>query len=115
MPAELRYRHFIKQVADRQVVWGLYKDGWAMAKANSGRYVFPVWPAPEYAELCAAGDWEGYASADIPLDDFLNELVPNLDKDDVPFAVAYLPHDLGVVIDSKEVESDIREELESYE
>lgn len=29
IPANVRYEHFIKQVADRETVWGLYDGGWA--------------------------------------------------------------------------------------
>lgn len=61
LPAPKRYDHFIKVVADQEKIWGLYKDGWALAETDDDNSsVFPMWPAKEYAVLCAVGDWAGY-------------------------------------------------------
>jgi len=63
LPRVKRYSHFIKVAADRRMVWGLRAQGWALAKTEEGKQVFPVWPAREYAQLCANGCWDGYCSA----------------------------------------------------
>ena len=116
LPASRRYEHFIKQVADWEEVWGLYLDGWALAAADDDETpAFPVWPAEEYATLCAAGDWEGYEPSVIELDDFLNELLPMLSKDGVLISVFYLPKGVGVNVDSERLSFDIKEELTKYE
>ena len=39
--------------------------------------VFPVWPAQEYAALCATGDWKGYLRQAISLDSFVQEKIRN--------------------------------------
>jgi hypothetical protein len=39
--------------------------------------VFAVWPAQEYAALCATGDWKGYLRQPISLDSFVQEKIRN--------------------------------------
>ena len=56
LPGPRRFEHFIKVVADRQQVWGLYDDGWALAGTDDGAAVFPFWPAEEYALACVANE-----------------------------------------------------------
>jgi hypothetical protein len=73
-----RYAHFIKRVVDTEQVWGLYDNGWAMAQTDDQIEVFPLWPAKEYAELCAEKEWAGYTSRSFSVDELLNELIPNL-------------------------------------
>jgi hypothetical protein len=60
LPGPKRYAHFIKVAADQDKVWGLFSDGWALAGTEDGKEVFPLWPAREYAELCASGLWADY-------------------------------------------------------
>lgn len=114
LPAQKRYEHFVKQVADSEEVWGLYNDGWAIATSNEGKFVFPVWSSFEYAEMCATGDWTEYKPKMIELEEFTDELLPNLAEDDYSIGVAYLPKDEGVVIDAHHLISDIEEELQKY-
>lgn len=39
-----RYKHFIKVIADTQEVWGLYKDGWALAGTEDNQKYFQCGP-----------------------------------------------------------------------
>lgn len=114
LPGVQRYRHFIKQVADSEVVWGLYKDGWALASTNDEEEVFPVWPDKEYAMMCAKQEWQNYEPSSITLEDFINELLPKLEKDSVRIAVFYTPNDNGVLVEADKLADDISEELEKY-
>lgn len=109
-----RYRHFIKQIADRDEVWGLYDEGWAMAGTDSGEEVLPFWPAPEYATLCAAGSWEGYQPRRLTTDEFF-DLLERLEVDGVLPGVFYTPTDKGVVPPHEQLREDLEAELEQYE
>ncbi|MEQ1187758.1 MULTISPECIES: DUF2750 domain-containing protein [Acinetobacter] len=109
-----RYKHFIKVIADTQEVWGLYKDGWALAGTEDNQKVFPVWPAKEYAELCAEHEWGGYEAELISLDDFMNELLPTLKDDEVLIGIFYTPLNNGVTPEIEEVLNDLELELENY-
>ena len=53
LPAQQRYARFVQQVVASSEVWGLYRDGWALAKTDDGTLVFAMWPASEFADLCA--------------------------------------------------------------
>lgn len=115
LPAPKRYDHCIKVVADRQVAWGLYSDGWALAGTSDGKAVFPIWPASEYATLCAVGDWAGYAPKEIDMEDLLDGLLPSLIERGTLLGVFYTPEDKGVIPDMSTFESDIRHELSKFE
>lgn len=104
-----RYRHFIKVVTDWEEVWGLYKDGWALAGADDGDVVFPLWPAKEYAQLCAQGSWEDYEPSSLSLDELVNELLPRLKKDNVLPGVFYTPNDKGVTPEVDQLVEDIND------
>jgi len=114
LPGPKRYEHFVKIVADWEEVWGLYQDGWALAATDGGQKVFPVWPAKEYAALCAEKEWAGYEPESFPLADFMNELLPNLKNDGVLLGVFYTPSDTGVTLTVDQVLEDLNQELENY-
>jgi hypothetical protein len=56
-----RVKHFVKVVADREEAWGLSDDGWALSATDDGGTAFPLWPARDYARLCAAQEWSTYS------------------------------------------------------
>ncbi|MGH9765174.1 MAG: DUF2750 domain-containing protein [Blastocatellia bacterium] len=115
LPGPKRYEHFIKQVADSQQAWGLYKDGWALAASDDGTPLLPLWPAEEYAALCAVSDWAGYVPSRIPLDELTTELLPGLERDRILPAVFFTPDDRGVIPRIEELLGDLDEELRHYE
>jgi hypothetical protein len=114
LPPDQRYMHFIKVVCDWEEVWGLYHDGWAMAATDDGHKVFPVWPAKEYAELCAKDEWEDYEPESFTLDEFRSTLLPTLQKDEVMPGIFYTPQNKGVVLGADQVLADLNMELEKY-
>lgn len=114
LPSVKRYEHFIKVVADRQEAWGLYRDGWALAGADDGATVFPIWPTQEYAFLCANAEWSGYVPEPFSVDDLLSDLLPKLKRDGVLPGIFYTPADKGITPPVDLLESDLRAELERY-
>lgn len=114
LPGSERYEHFIKVVCDWQKVWGLYKDGWALAATDDGRGVFPLWPASEYAELCAIDEWAGYESRSFSLNDLLDDLLPKLKQDNMLPGVFYTPGNKGMTPEIDELTSNIGDELKNY-
>lgn len=78
LPANKRFEHFVKVVAEREEAWGLYQDGWAMAGTDEGDSVFPLWPHKEYAEACAINEWAGYQPKAIRLDELMDVFLPQL-------------------------------------
>ncbi len=114
LPGQKRYRNFIKVVVDWEEVWGLYQNGWALAATDDGQTVFPVWPAKEYAQLCAEKEWVDYEAKSFSLVEFMSELLPNLKKDSVLPGVFYTPSDNGVTPTVDQLIVDLDEELENY-
>jgi len=115
LPAAKRYSHFIKVAADQRKVWGLYSDGWALAETAVGQRVFPVWPAREYAELCARDHWSGYEAREIDLDTLFEILIPKLKESGTVPGIFPTPNEKGVTPDFSQLESDLRNELTKIE
>ena len=109
-----RYEYFIKVVADWEKVWGLYKDGWALAATDNWGTVFPLWPAKEYAELCAVNEWHEYKPESFSLEELLDKLLPKLKSDGILPGVFYTPYDTGVTPTIDQLDNDLRNELKNY-
>ena len=77
--------------------------------------MFPLWPAPEYAQLCKGAEWGAYEAREIPLEELLDDLLPKLEKGAVRPAVFPTPHAKGVVVTVSELAQSLRGELEAYE
>lgn len=114
LPASQRYKYFIKTISDWQEVWGLYKEGWALAATECGNTVFPLWPNKEFAEICAKNEWNGFIPKKFTIDELLDELLPNLKNDNVLPGIFYTPANKGVTPLIDELINDISLELEKY-
>jgi len=115
LPAPQRYSHFIKFVADCQSAWGLYLEGWALAATDDDQPVFPIWPAREFAQLCAVADWTGYVPKVIEIDDLMDGLLPSLRESGTLLGVFYTPNDKGILPDTEAFEADMKQELAKFE
>ena len=109
-----RFEHFIKVIVDWREVWGLYQDGWALAEADDGIIVFPLWPAKEYAQVCAANEWSGYEPRSLNLSDFMEVLLPKLQLDDILPSVFFTPTSKGVTPSVGDLKLAIEAELQKY-
>jgi hypothetical protein len=114
LPGVKRFEHFIKVIADWQEVWGLYDNGWALAAADDGTTVFPLWPAKEYAQVCAVNEWTGYEPRSISLIDFTEGLLPKLKLDGVLPGVFFTPTSRGVTPSVDELKLALDAELQNY-
>jgi hypothetical protein len=114
LPGVKRFEHFIKVIADWQEVWGLYDNGWALAAADDGTTVFPLWPAKEYAQVCAVNEWTGYEPRSISLSDFTEGLLPKLKLDGVLPGVFFTPTSRGVTPSVDELKLALDAELQNY-
>ncbi|RVR10771.1 DUF2750 domain-containing protein [Sinorhizobium meliloti] len=113
-PGVRRFEHFIKVVADWQEVWGLYRDGWALAVSDDGITVFPLWPAKEYAQLCALNEWKGFEPRAISLTDCTDVLLPKLKVEGVLPGVFFTPTSKGVTPPVDELRAALEAELQNY-
>lgn len=116
LPPAARVKHAIKVIADRLQVWGLYKDedGWALVGLDDGTRAFPLWPARDYAELCALHAWAGHAACAIPLDDFMGILLAQYKREGILQAVFVTPASEGVTLTVDALLAALEEELRNY-
>ena len=113
LPAPQRYEYFVKRVAATATVWGLYRNGWALAEKDDGTLVFAMWPDREFAQLCAEFEWEGYEPQAFALDDLLGELLPQLQQDGLVPGVFRTPGSKGVMPTPGLLRVDLEDELRS--
>lgn len=114
LPGIKRFEHFIKVIADWQEVWGLYQGGWALAATNDGTTVFPLWPAREYAQVCAENEWKGYEPRSISLSEFTDVLLPKLKAEGALAGVFFTPSSKGLTPSIDELKIALEAELQNY-
>lgn len=115
LPAPKRYAHFVKVAADQRKVWGLFSDGWALAETSDGKHAFALWPAREYAEMCARDYWSGYEPREIDLDTLFQILIPKLKESKTLAGVFPTPNEQGITPDLEQLEADLHNELAKME
>src|SRR4051812_18218308 len=78
--------HFVKEVAEKEVVWGLYcAEGWANVDSHEfdNILVFPFWSNKELAAACAIDEWAIYTPATLDLPEFLENWCVAMYRDHV--------------------------------
>jgi hypothetical protein len=111
LPGPQRYAYFVKRVAETGVVWGLYRQGWALAKKEDGTLVFPLWPDSEFAQVCADYEWTGYVPQSFALDELMTELLPQLEQDGLVTGVFYTPGARDVMPTAGLLRADLDDEM----
>lgn len=77
---------FIKEVAQKEVVWGLYcEQGWANVDSHEfeDTIVFPFWSNKELAAACAIEEWTIYQPAPLDLPEFLENWCVGMYRDHI--------------------------------
>ncbi|WP_350307541.1 DUF2750 domain-containing protein [Photorhabdus viridis] len=110
-----RYVYFIKRVVDNEAAWILDDEGFALTSDDIGNDILPLWPAREYAEACANGDWDGYNPKKIDLEYILDELLPDLSKDQIKLGIFMVPSITDTpIIAADSLLVDLQNECEKY-
>ena len=111
-----RYAHFIAQVADWELVWGLRTaDGWVSMSDAGELPMFPVWPHEPYARLLATDSWSNAVPTPIGVHEWVETWLPGLATDGSKVAVFPTPEGKGVVVEPAQLRSDIEAELARVE
>lgn len=115
LPANKRFEHFVKVVAEREEAWGLYQDGWALAGTDEGDRVFPLWPQKEYAEANAINEWAGYEPKAISLEDLMEVVLPQFKAEGTLPGILLTPDKRnGATPSIDELVAALEEELQRY-
>lgn len=113
LPSRERYSYFIQLLVDEESVWGLRDDeGWVLGSDPEHGDIFPLWPHSAFAEACARGTWEGGKPAEIPLDEFIEDLLPLLEEDHITVAAFPTPDGNSLLVSPKDLDRDLRTEIE---
>jgi len=109
-----RYEYFIKRIVDFEEVWSLADtEGFALTKDDNGRLLAPFWPAQEYAEYCAIGEWKEYKPEKIEFDEFMSEWLPGLKNDNIGISIFFNNID-SITLPINKLIEDLNLELEDY-
>ncbi len=103
LPAARRYSYFLQRVAESGEVWGLDGEGWALALDDAGRDVLPLWPAPEFAALCATRLWSGFQPRPIKLRELIDNVLPQLAEEGMPVGIFFTPEGQGHPVSADEL------------
>ncbi|KFA93450.1 DUF2750 domain-containing protein [Archangium violaceum] len=103
LPAARRYAYFLQRVAESGEVWGLDGEGWALALDDTGRDVLPLWPAPEFAAMCATRLWSGFQPRAIKLHELLENVLPQLEEEGMPVGIFFTPEGQGHPVSAREL------------
>jgi len=92
---------FITDVKDNGVLWGLqYEDEWVVCDSQDETAdVLPVWSSENAAKLLCCDEWAEYQPTAIPLDEFFEEWVNDLNEDGVLVGVEWDETLSGVEMD----------------
>jgi len=107
LPATRRYAYFLQRAVEAGEVWGLDADGWALAMDEEGGDVLPLWPAAEFATLCAKRLWEGFEAKRLPLDELLRVVLPQLEAEGLSLGVFFTPEGQGYPVTAAQLREDL--------
>ena len=110
LPGAKRFDYFVKMVCDREKVWGLESDGWAMSRDMDGDLAVALWPDASYAELCRTNEWEAAECKTIELDE-LFPFLSELERDGVAVAIFPIAEEKSVHLKARELADAIKREL----
>src|SRR5262249_42117638 len=94
--AEQRYENFFREVAVSSIVWALAQGNQLAIWSDEEGFILPVWSNGQQAELGLRA-FPTYETRSYSLPDFVNEILPQLDEDQVMVGV-----NLDEVSDAKE-------------
>jgi Protein of unknown function (DUF2750) len=115
LPAPRRYEYFVKRAASHGELWGLRADlGWVIAEDDGGDQHFPVWPHQRFAQALATGQWSDGVPAAVDIDRWVEEWLPDLDREGIRVAVFQTPDDQGVAVSPQRLKNDLDAELEQF-
>jgi hypothetical protein len=114
-----KHQQFVTQVCKSGFVWGLEnKDGFAMASSSEFENddgepseVLCFWSDVALAKACANDEWKGYSTAQIELDDFMENWCINMYEDELLAGTNFDEELSGYELDPLDLILDLCEEL----
>ena len=103
----VRYRNFIEAVLQNSEVWLLMREGASILARDENRDYIPLWGSQEDAEAAREGGWE-HAGAEVCfLKDFLEDFIPEMQRD-YPKAFVDVKDGEGIKVHFSELVNDLK-------
>ena len=102
-PAEKRLAYFYGMVATDEQVWLLRdkNDDLLLLEDEEGYpFLLPVWPTRSFAEMVAANFDESFEAFNMPLANFLDDLVVDIENDGG--AISIFPNENDTIIQTRD-------------
>jgi len=113
--AKGRYEYSLKRIADNEELWIIGDDdGVRTYSDDNGDIVFPIWPYEEFAKLCCIEEYRQCLPEKLSLDEFVQEYLPDFEKNNYKLTLLPLPTDRGSIINATSFREDLDEELDMY-
>jgi hypothetical protein len=115
LPAPERYDYFVKRVASWEQAWTLQGErGWVAGADDEGVIHMPLWSHPLFAEMCMKGQWSKAKVVALDLDDLLDNVLPQLERDNQFVSVMQVAEKGGVSVAPKRLRDDLLSELDKF-
>lgn len=118
LTSEERYTHFIKRIAEHELVWTLGNDdGFVTFSDDDGIKHYAFWPHERYAQEFAVGEWGDCVANKIGVYDWLEKWLCGMSRDGFGCVIFPTLSDDGVSVESSDlhfVGDDLKKELENY-
>jgi hypothetical protein len=110
-----RYKHFIKRVADFEVMYTLVDEQGSLAISEiEDKVMLSFWPAQEYAVVNSVNEWQDYKVKEITLEDFESEVVDVISENNYLLNIFPINDKTGFVVSLDEFTRDLVAEMDKY-
>jgi hypothetical protein len=115
LPNEKKLRYVVKKAVDTELIWSLSDDdGWVSFSTDDGVEALPIWPAPEFAKMCAIEEWSDTQPESIDLEEWLEGWTPDLIRDKRLVAIFPGANNKGMLMQPAELAEAIRDLDDEY-
>ncbi|WJG08901.1 DUF2750 domain-containing protein [Aliiglaciecola sp. LCG003] len=108
MSAEKRHAYLLSQVSLNKQIWILTDEHGCVMLNSEDEDCVPVWPAREFAQSWATGEWAECEPKAISLNDWYERWTKGLEGDGVCIAVFPNPEEEGIVVFPDVFDSELR-------
>jgi hypothetical protein len=108
LTADKRYAYLLEQAKANQEVWILTDEHGSVMLNTEDEDCVPVWPAKEFAQYWATGEWADCKAKAISVNDWLERWTSGLEGDDLCVVVCPNPEEAGLVLDPDMFDEDLR-------
>lgn len=108
LPPKEQYIQFIESIVTQAKVYGLYNEGWALCSTPSGQQTLAVWQNKNLAQLLIRDKWADYAIEEVPLDQFVEKMIPYIRQHNTQLSINLMPEGQNVLVSGRQLLVDLK-------